>query len=131
MTEKDDAGGQKTQNDDLWSVGVVILELCLLKSKLINPLLNAEERKEMVENCLEEVKAKYEVGLVRVLTRLLASDPSQRGSAAEHLKIINQLIAVNNRKDEPNQYRTTRLNSWKKEKSYRKSLYFDKYKNHE
>ena len=98
-TAMEDADGQKSQSDDLWSLGVVILELCLLKPKLISPLLEADKREETIQDYLEKVKAKYEIGLVRVLTRLLTSDQSQRGSAAELLQIVDQLLEVSSQLD--------------------------------
>ena len=65
---------ENAQNDDLWSVGVVFLELCLQRSKLFSPLLNADEKRTQAKDNLIEAKAKYSSDLIDILSLLLTSN---------------------------------------------------------
>ena len=88
----DDRKKYKGLNDDLWSLGVVFLELCLLEPKLISPVLNYEERRSLVERCLFRAKAKYSSELTQILSSLLVFDPARRGSASECLQKVTQIL---------------------------------------
>ena len=68
---------ENAQNDDLWSVGVVFLELCLQRSKLFSPLLNADEKRTQAKHYLIEAKAKYSSDLTEILSILLTSERVQ------------------------------------------------------
>ncbi len=73
---------------DIWSLGVVFAEYCLLKQETINPHLNPKEI--IVENLLNKVQKKYSSALVEILRKMLNIDPKQRISAMNLIKELKE-----------------------------------------
>jgi len=68
---------------DVWSLGIIILELCLLKPEPIMKKLNRKEIIEHLQANLLEVYKIYGRDLADILTRMLVLDPEQRLSFTE------------------------------------------------
>lgn len=66
---------------DLWSLGLVLLEMCLLEPGILKAKLSVEEREQLVKKKLEQAAKGYSDKLVALLTTLLDSKPSQRRTA--------------------------------------------------
>ena len=66
---------------DLWDFGVLLLELCLLTSKLSVMTINKQTKREIIQECLNEIKKIYSMELVGIISRLLSFNPSARGTA--------------------------------------------------
>jgi len=79
------SGGSLKRDDffagDVWSLGVVISELCLLKKEMINPHLYPKE--SIVEKMLARIQKKYSKELVDILRGMVCVDPKQRKSIHE------------------------------------------------
>ena len=83
FTEGQDLRKKDLYSCDLWSLGVILLELCLLKSRIIKPLGTRHDKEEAVKQSLEELRGEYSEGLVRLISCLLQYDPVRRGTARE------------------------------------------------
>jgi len=73
---------------DVWSLGVVFVEYCLLKQETINPHLNPKGI--IVENLLNKVQKKYSLRLVEIFRKMLTLDPNQRISAMNLIKELKE-----------------------------------------
>ena len=65
---------------DMWSIGVIMLEMCLLKVMFINVRETKQKKKEIVRECLEEIGKKYGQELVIIVGKLLCLNPDRRES---------------------------------------------------
>jgi len=65
---------------DVWSLGLVMLELCAMKNRLINPLSSVEKVQEAQNNLYEKLKLKkiYKESLLELIFRLLKVTPGER-----------------------------------------------------
>ena len=79
---------------DLWSLGVVILELCLLRKNIITKIQLTKEAKVTVDRLLEELKARYSQQLVDVVGILLNLDREKRRTAMEIKKILEDILHI-------------------------------------
>jgi len=88
---------------DIWSLGVVILELCAFDLKLLNSL-NREETKKRIREHLESFQGRYDSSLIALLKQILNSDPSERPDLdqikSELEKILPQAPSLENREKE-------------------------------
>lgn len=71
---------------DIWSLGVVILELCAFNSKLLNAALPQELQGEIDESLENLEEGKYSVALTTLIKKLLSLDPNERPDA-EMIKV--------------------------------------------
>jgi len=69
---------EKLPKADIWSIGVVILELCLLDTRKVNPVAARDEIERQVRGCLENLREKYQGSLLNLIRRLLSLDPQER-----------------------------------------------------
>jgi len=69
---------------DIWSMGLVIAELCLLQTQLVNP--HEYPKEPIVQDILNKIKAKYSKKLVDVLTEMLHVNPNSRNKDARQLR---------------------------------------------
>jgi len=63
---------------DVWSLGMIILELCLLRSDPIGRSLNNYEIRAHIEASLKEVSEKYGQDIVGILQGMLNVNPEER-----------------------------------------------------
>ena len=88
---------QERYRADLWSLGVVLLELFLCRSHLIKADLEVEVKKELVRQHLADVRNEYNQELADCLSELLSFDPLQRGGVdklKECIKHENTFVRV-------------------------------------
>ena len=79
---------------DVWSLGVIILELCLLRSEPIVRTLNTQEIKMHIRESLKEVAENYGDDLVEILSKMLNVDPEQRVSFSEIRRLLESKFEV-------------------------------------
>lgn len=75
---------------DGWSLGMVMAELCLLKTKLVDVYSAGDKKEADLARKLREVKGKYSDNITELITSLLKSDPEQRRSAQEVKRILEE-----------------------------------------
>ena len=63
---------------DSWSLGLTMLEMCMLESKLINPDDSINLIEERFENIRKEASTRYHDALLEIVFDLLKTDPAQR-----------------------------------------------------
>ena len=80
---------------DLWSLGVVILELCLLRKNIITKKQLVKEAKVTIDNLLEELKGKYSQELIDLVGILVNLNPEKRRTALEIKKILEDILHIN------------------------------------
>jgi len=68
---------------DIWSLGVVILELCLLDFKLLNASLPQDQLEGRINELLGKIKEKFHSSLIVLLKRILSFDPKNRPNLAD------------------------------------------------
>jgi len=71
---------------DIWSMGLVIAELCLLQTQLMNP--HQYPKEPIIKDILNKIQANYGQNLVKVLTEMLHVNPNQRNKTAKDLKVM-------------------------------------------
>jgi len=81
---------------DAWSLGVVIAELCLHNTKLIDQKIHGfQEKKKDIQKRLSQLEGNYSKGLVCLLGKLLEFDPNKRIPIEEAKKYMeNNLLGV-------------------------------------
>jgi len=62
---------------DIWSLGVVVLELCAFEFRLLNPV-DQGTREKKIQRYLEGFEGKYHNSLTTLVKRILNSDPQER-----------------------------------------------------
>jgi len=98
---------------DIWSMGLIIAELCLLQTRLINP--HEYPKEPIVQDILNKIKAKYSQKLVDVLTEMLQVDPNLRKKSAKELReILEKSFFVNEKIKENSSYSTIPRESFDK-----------------
>jgi TPR repeat protein/serine/threonine protein kinase len=75
---------------DLWSLGVVIAELCLLQTKAVNLTLTGRDRELDLAKKLASLKEKYNPVIVDLISRLLRWNPAERIPIEEVRKILEE-----------------------------------------
>lgn len=89
---------EKLKNKDLykadgWSVGMVMAELCLLKSKLVDVYSEGHKKEADVARKLKELKGRYSDTTVGLIMDLLKSNPKQRRSLQEVKSALEENFA--------------------------------------
>jgi len=79
---------------DVWSLGMIILELCLLRSEPIVRTLHTEEIKMHIRESLKQVEGKYGQDLVDVLSKMLEVDPEKRATFSEIRRELEKKFEV-------------------------------------
>jgi len=79
---------------DVWSLGVIILELCLLKPEPIMTRLNRKEITEHIQANLLEAYKIYGRDIADILTRMLVLDPEQRLTFKEIRELLQSKYDV-------------------------------------
>ena len=77
---------------DLWSLGLVMLEMCLLNTKLIKSQMTVEERRKAIQDGLEEAKLTYSDKIVVLLSRMLQFEPEVRGMTEDTRKALEEIL---------------------------------------
>ena len=92
----DDDNQMQKQGDleanDLWCLGVLLLELCLCKFLWSDLDAEVQARKDIINQCLEEVSKAYHRELVEIISKLLNDSPSARGTAKAIKEDIDRLF---------------------------------------
>ena len=92
----DDDNQTEKQNDlearDLWSLGVLLLELCLCKFTGSNLDTKVQARENIINQCLNEVSKVYHKELVDIISKLLNQSPSARGTAKATKEDIDEIL---------------------------------------
>jgi len=75
--------GEKTTKEtlpkaDVWSIGVVILELCLFDFRVLNSSLPQEKLQNRLDELFKNLLGKYQSKLVNLVERVLSLDPKNR-----------------------------------------------------
>jgi len=63
---------------DSWSLGLVMLEMCTLESKLIDPSDSVQVIEESLQKIRKEAEKRYSDVLLEIIFGLLKTDPTQR-----------------------------------------------------
>jgi len=79
----ENATKDKLPKADIWSLGIVILELCVLDFKQVNSQSSSDEVRQNIETHLRNLKGKYHESLVRLIKRMISLDPMERPSLQE------------------------------------------------
>ena len=79
---------------DLWSLGVVLLELCLLRPRLIKSGSNAGDREKLIAQCLEEARGRYGNRVTILLATLLDCRAAFRGTAKDLRKTLEDSLGI-------------------------------------
>jgi len=77
---------------DAWSLGVVIADLCLLKTRLIDsgrPLSN-EDRHQKIKEKLQGLEGKYSKALIGLIEELLNCDIGERKTVSHVKKVLEE-----------------------------------------
>ena len=77
---------------DLWSLGVIILELCLLMQANIRSEAPKQEIEDQISKYLKEVGKKYGLALEGVIAMLLSVDPQKRKTASEVKAEVEKIV---------------------------------------
>jgi len=80
--------GEKVKKDklpkaDVWSLGVVLLELCAFEKRLLNSLLPQDKLQNKIDEVLASLEGKYQKVLIDLIKRALSLDPKNRPSVEE------------------------------------------------
>jgi len=73
---------------DIWSLGLVFVEYCLLKQQVMNPHMNPKEL--IIDDLLNQVQRKYSPGLVELFRKMLAIDPKHRICAMDLIREMKE-----------------------------------------
>ncbi len=76
-------GEKPTKEADIWSIGVVILELCLFESRLLNSALSQKKLQNKLDKLFKNLEGKYHSSLRVLLKKLLNLDPEERPDIAQ------------------------------------------------
>jgi len=68
---------------DIWSVGVVILELCYFDFRLLNASLSQDKLQGRISEFVGSLEGKYSSSIVKLLKRILNLDPKLRPDIEE------------------------------------------------
>jgi len=68
---------------DVWSVGVVILELCVSESRYLNGALPPEKLQYKIDESIGSLDGKYHKSLIALIKKALSIDPGERISIQE------------------------------------------------
>ncbi len=68
---------------DIWSLGVVVLELCVFQFRLFKSLSNLDDLRKKVEQELKSLEGKYHHNLISLIEKMLSIDPDNRPSLAK------------------------------------------------
>jgi len=74
----DQAKKERLPKADVWSLGIVILELCSFNVKLLNSSLPQDKLQSKLDELLGNLKGKYKEKLIALVKRLLSLDPEKR-----------------------------------------------------
>ena len=78
---------------DLWSLGIMLAELCLVDKPKLNAMREREKIEKDVEELIKKIKAKgYSENMTALLGDLLSFEPEQRGTARELRVRVQQFI---------------------------------------
>lgn len=80
---------------DLWSLGITILELCLLKQGVIKSSWSSEKKEKVLNehiNSLKDDKTLYSDDLADLLRNLLQSDPTKRIKLDILIRKLDELL---------------------------------------
>ena len=75
---------------DAWSLGVVMTELCALKTKIVNIFSSGEDKEKDLAKKIEELKGKYNDVILDLLLSLLKCDPEERKTVEEAKKVLQE-----------------------------------------
>jgi len=75
---------------DIWSLGVIIAELCLLKTGIISPHISFKE--PIVQSIITEISKIYSQGLTDVIANMLSIDPNKRKPVNEIRKVLEERV---------------------------------------
>ncbi len=79
VMEEDGVTKARLPKADIWSLGVVILELCLFGEKLpLNALSPRDQIQKTIGELMENIKGKFQDSLTMLLKRILSLDPKER-----------------------------------------------------
>jgi len=101
------AGNKKLKKGDLykadsWSLGIVMAELCLLRTRLINSVLPGKDIEETVQKELSSVGEIYNPVLKDLLIGLLSLDPENRFTVGRVKKVLEDNFATELGIEKPN-----------------------------
>jgi len=68
---------------DVWSIGVVILELCLFDFRMLNSSLPQEKLQNKLDELFRNLQGKYNSKLINLIERVLSLDPKKRPEIGE------------------------------------------------
>ena len=77
---------------DLWSLGIVVIELCLLKKTNINPKQLCKEREALIQKFIDLAKERYSKKVIDVISVLLQMNPAERLTATEIRKKLELIV---------------------------------------
>ncbi len=63
---------------DIWSLGLVMLELCAFECGRLKSSLSPQEKEKQINKSLEGLKGKYHMSLIALIKEILNLDPKQR-----------------------------------------------------
>ena len=75
---------------DMWSIGVIMLEMCLMRGKLIKVNENKRKKEEIVRECLKEIGERYGKELITIIGKLLCLNPDLRESMGNIKKEVEK-----------------------------------------
>ena len=73
---------------DIWSLGMIILELCVINAPAITPFTDPDKRDKIVKQCLEEIKGRYGEDFASLLESMLRVDPGKRITVSEVIETL-------------------------------------------
>lgn len=73
---------------DVWSLGIVIAELCLLKSGIIQPNMSSKE--SILREIFLNIEARYSKELAEIIKSMLSIDPKERKTIQEIYNAIKE-----------------------------------------
>ena len=75
---------------DAWSIGLVMLELCALKNRLISPYSSRETIQEVQNNLYNKLEETYAKPLVELIFKLLNFEPNARIKISDVKKALEE-----------------------------------------
>lgn len=78
---------------DAWSLGVVMAELCLLKSRLVELSSTGEKKEADFARQLDQVQDRYSKDLIELIKSLLKANPKQRKTVKEVHSLLKERFA--------------------------------------
>lgn len=75
---------------DLWSLGLLVLEMCVLKPSLLRLAMTRQHKQQIITKHIEEVRHRYDELIAEMLSKLLDFNPQQRGQAIDTHKAIQK-----------------------------------------